>query len=59
MTTTFYQTPDAVGADVRRMIDLAKRREGGVILSPSTTILENAPVENVLAFYDAAVTQVA
>ena len=57
VTTTFYQTPDAVRSDARRMVTLARKRGGGVMLSPSSSIMENSPVENVLAFYDAAVKQ--
>ncbi len=55
VTTTFYQTSAAVRADVQRMVNLARQRNGGIILSPSSSILEDVPVENVLAFYDAAV----
>ncbi len=57
ISTTFYQSPAAIRADVQRMIGLARRRHGGVILSPSSTIMGNTPVENVLAFYEAAATQ--
>jgi len=57
VTTTFYQPPDRIRDDVQRMVNLALRRHGGVILSPSSTILEDAPVESVLAFYEAAAAQ--
>ncbi len=57
VTTTFYATPEIIRADVQRMVNLARTRGGGVILSSSSTIMENAPVENVLAYYDAAVSQ--
>ncbi len=57
VTTTFYTTPEITRADVQRMVNLARTRGGGVILSSSSTIMENAPVENVLAFYEAAVKQ--
>ena len=57
VTTTFYQTPEVIRADVQRMVGLARQRGGGVILSPSSTILENAPIETVLAFYEAAAAQ--
>jgi hypothetical protein len=57
VTTTFYQPPETVRADVQRMLSLAQQRHGGVILSPSSTILENAPMESVLAFYEAAAVQ--
>ena len=55
VTTTFYQTPEVISADVQRMVNLSKARGGGVILSPSSSIMENVPVENVMAFYEAAV----
>ncbi len=57
VTTTFYQTPDIVRADTQRMAELARKRGGGVIISPSSSIMENAPVENVMAFYEEAVKQ--
>lgn len=51
VTTTFYQPPAAVQADVARMIALARSRGGGVILSASSSMMENMPLESVLAFY--------
>lgn len=53
VTTTFYQPPEVVRQDVKRMVDLAERRGGGVLLSPSSSMMENMPTESVLAFYDA------
>ncbi len=54
VTTTMYTTPEQIRADVDRLGSLAGKRGGGVILSTSSTLMENTPVENVLAFYDAA-----
>jgi len=51
VTTTMYTTPERIRKDIDRMVALADKRGGGVIISPSSTIMENTPVENVLAFY--------
>lgn len=46
-------TPDAVRAETRRILDLMKPG-GGYVASPSHDyVLEETPVENVLALYDA------
>ena len=47
VTTTMYEGVEVVRKEKQRMQDLFDKR-GGVILSPSTTIMENTPVENVL-----------
>lgn len=39
------------------MIDLSHKRGGGVILSPSSSMMENMPTENVLAYYRACRNQ--
>ncbi|MCD4824329.1 MAG: hypothetical protein K8S55_06960 [Phycisphaerae bacterium] len=57
VTTTFYTTPQEVCDDVTRMIDLANSRNGGVIIAPSSSMMENMPVENILAYYDACMNQ--
>jgi hypothetical protein len=54
VSSTMYRTPDEVRSDVRRMVELARGRGGGVILATSSTMMENMPLENVLAFYAAA-----
>jgi hypothetical protein len=54
VTTTFYRPPEAVAADVDRMVAMARARGGGVILSPSSSMMENMPLESVLAFYRCA-----
>ena len=54
VSSTFYETPEVIRADVRRMVDMAAARGGGIILAPSSSMMENMPLENVLAFYDAA-----
>jgi len=51
VTTAFYRPPEEVAADVARMVALAKARGGGVILSASSSMMENMPLESVLAFY--------
>lgn len=50
VSTTFYRGPDAVRADVDRIRGLASARGGGIILSPSSSIMADTPAENVLAF---------
>jgi len=55
--STFYTTPEEVHSEVQRMINLAHSRKGGVIIAPSTSIMEDTPCENVLAFYDACNNQ--
>jgi uroporphyrinogen decarboxylase len=45
-------TPEDVRAEVRERVKLGQ--DGGLILSPSNTIGPEVPVENVLAFIDAA-----
>jgi hypothetical protein len=51
VTTTMYRTPAAVQDDVRRMKAIAAGRGGGVILSASSTIMEDTPAENIAALY--------
>ena len=53
VTQTIYTTPEEIRKDVKRMVDLSDKRGGGVILSPSSSIMANTPTENVLALYDA------
>ncbi|MBN1445537.1 MAG: hypothetical protein JW957_05475 [Candidatus Omnitrophica bacterium] len=55
VTTTMYTTPEKIREDIGRMVSLSEKRHGGVIISTSSTIMENTPVENVLAFYRYAV----
>ncbi|MBU0715276.1 MAG: hypothetical protein KJ964_07965 [Verrucomicrobia bacterium] len=57
VTTTMYTTPEKIRSDIRRMVDLSKQRGGGVVLSPSSSIMANTPLENVLAFYKYAHSQ--
>lgn len=57
VSSTFYLTPDDVRKDVERMIDLARQRGGGVVLAPSSSMMENMPTENVLAYYEACRNQ--
>ncbi len=52
VTTTMYTTPEEIRTDIRRIVSLAKSRSGGVVLSPSSSMMENMPIENVLAFYE-------
>ncbi|MBU2494991.1 MAG: uroporphyrinogen decarboxylase family protein [Candidatus Omnitrophota bacterium] len=54
VTTTMYTTPEKIKVEIIRMVSLAKTRGGGVILAPSSSMMENMPVENVLAFYEYA-----
>jgi hypothetical protein len=54
VNSTMYQTPAAIRADIGRMVELARQRGGGVLLGTSSSMMENMPVENVLAFYEAA-----
>jgi uroporphyrinogen decarboxylase len=51
VSTTMYGTPEAVRDDVRRMEAIAAARGGGVILSASSTIMEDTPVANIAALY--------
>jgi len=51
VTTTMYETPEAVLRDIERMQRIHDIR-GGVILGSSSTIMDDTPVENILAFYD-------
>ena len=53
VTQTIYTTPEEIRKDVKRMVDLSDKRGGGVLLSPSSSIMANTPTENVLALYDA------
>lgn len=54
VTTTFYESPSAVRASVARMQRLATERGGGVMLASSSSIMADTPVENILAFIEAA-----
>jgi hypothetical protein len=54
VSSTMYQTPEAIRKDVARMVELARARGGGVVLGTSSSMMENMPVENVLEFYRAA-----
>ncbi len=57
VTTTFYMTPEKIRADVGRMVALSRQRGGGVVISPSSSIMENTPLENVLEFYKCAASR--
>jgi hypothetical protein len=57
VTTTFYETPASVRSEVQRMIDLSRNRGGGTVIMASSSIMENTPVENVMAYFEAAVQQ--
>jgi hypothetical protein len=53
VTRTFYESPEAVRSSVARMCRMAETRGGGVVLFPSSTIMDDSPVDNVLAFFSA------
>ena len=57
VTTTMYTTPEEIAKDVQRMLSLSKARGGGVVLCPSSSLMENMPVENVMTFYERARSQ--
>jgi len=57
VTTTMYAAPAEVRADVARMIALAEKRGGGVILAPSSSIMPDTPTENVMAYFEACANQ--
>ncbi len=57
VTTTMYTSPEEVRADVKRLVALSNKRGGGIILSSSSSIMENTPTENVMALFDACANQ--
>lgn len=54
VTTTFYESPAAIRASVARMQRIAAERGGGVLLGSSSSIMTDTPVENILAYVEAA-----
>ncbi|MFH1904443.1 MAG: uroporphyrinogen decarboxylase family protein [bacterium] len=50
VTSTMYESPEAIRQDKQRMQDIFNTR-GGVILAASSTIMDNTPIENVLELY--------
>ena len=54
VTTTFYESPTAVRMSVERMKRIAAERGGGVMLGSSSSIMTDTPVENILAYIEAA-----
>ncbi len=50
-----YGRPDDVRAEVRRLIDILGH-EGGFILSSSHDLMDDVPVENIVAMYDEAIS---
>lgn len=49
-----YANPDQVRQEVRRLIDILGK-DGGYILSSSHNLLDDIPVDNILAMYDEAI----
>ena len=57
VTTTMYTTPEQIRNDIRRMVDFSRQRGGGIVISTSSSIMENTPLENVLEFSKCAASQ--
>ena len=49
-----FGTPEDVRAEVRQLIDVLSSDQTGYILGPCHAMLDNTPVENILALYDEA-----
>jgi len=50
-----FGTPEQIGHQTRRLIELGS--PGGYVLAPSHNVVKGVPVENMIAFIDAARTQ--
>ncbi|MCK4983096.1 MAG: hypothetical protein KAS17_09245 [Victivallaceae bacterium] len=48
VTTTMYEGVEAIRKDKQRMQNISNKQQGGVILSSSSTVMDNTPIENVL-----------
>ena len=51
VTSTFYMEAEAIRGDIRRMEAISAERGGGVIIAPSSTVMEDAPARNIRAYY--------
>ena len=53
--TLIEKTPDEVRAEVRFLIDIFDRPDGGMCIAAGNGIVANTPLENIEAFLDEAV----